>query len=824
MGADPVCRRPGYVRRRAAMVMTACAAVSAAALAGQGEPARDLARTVNTFIGTGDGGNTFPGADAPFGMIQVSPVGAYYSGWQYDDPTIRGFGHSFLSGAGCSGQGGQLAVLPVTGRIGSGGAFAAPGSFDYRKYAAHYTHAGEVGQAGYYRVHLTSYGGIDAEATALTRAAAERYRFAAGSREGTLLVNTGQADKDHTVVGSVLKIVGDRVIEGRITTHSFCGGQAYTTWFRMKFDRPFRAFGTLDADGAHPGNRRSGQDDGQPNGAWLTFDLGKDRAVTAISALSLVDAAGARLNLRAEGERDGHLLSFDAMRALAQGAWRRELGTVRIEAANADDATVFYTALYHALLQPLTASDADGRYRGYDTEVHRADGWTYYDYFSLWDTYRSQNQLLALLRPSRARDIARTMLAIQAQNGWLPRWGYADFDTNVMTGDPVTPWLTDLWRFGDLKGEEREAYAALRQNAFGVPPFASRSQGRAGNPNYLAHGFVQYDPAFSPKGMDSDPQHAASATLEYATADCALAQLAQAVGERADAQVLRARGGNWRKVWDPAVVDAPTGFRGFPRPRLADGGWFQDPGGGYSPRSQYGFHEGTAWQYQWLVQQDVPGLVAALGGRDSALRRLDTFFAYDELLKDPLHAASRSWVSGTYSYYDQYRYNPENEPDIQVPWMYALMGAPWKTSAVVRAAEALYTNAPGGITGNDDLGTMSAWYVFAALGFYPMEPGSGRFVLNAPRFRQAAITLESGRVLEIDAPRANAARLQYIDGVRLGGRPDPRVWLDFEQLNAGGRLEYRLTGTPPEHGWGTSSADLPPALCPTDSRGAGATR
>lgn len=814
MGADCVRRPPRRVCRQAVALFTAYTVLSAAALAAGHQPGSDSVRAVNTFIGTADGGNTFPGASAPFGLIQVSPMGAYYAGWQYTDRTIRGFGHSFISGAGCWGQGGQLSVLPVTGHVGPGGNFSTPESFDYAKYAARYTHAGEVGEAGYYRVHLTSYGGIDAEATALTRAAAERYTFAAGTREGMLLVNTGQADDQHAVVGSALQIVGDRAIEGAITTHSFCGGYDYTTWFRMEFDRPFRSFGTFDQGGAHPDSRASAQGGGQSNGAWLVFDLTAGRAVTAISAISHVDAAGARINLRADAERDGQLLTFDAMRRVAQDAWRRELGTVRIAAASDDDASVFYTALYHVLLQPLTGSDADGRYRGYDDEVHRADGWTYYEYFSLWDTYRSQNQLLALLRPSRAHDIARSMVAIQQQNGWLPRWGYADFDTNVMTGDPVTPWLADLWRFGDLKGEEREAYAALRQNAFGVPPLASRSAGRAGNPNYLAHGFVQYDLTFASKAMDTDPHYAASATLEYAQADCALAQMAQALGETADAKALLARAGNWRNVWDPDVTDAATGFRGFPRPRLADGRWFEAPGGGYNPRSQYGFHEGTAWQYQWLVQEDVPGLEAALGGRDLALKRLDTFFAYDELVKDPLHTAHKDWVSGDYDYYNQFRYNPENEPDIQAPWMYALMGAPWKTSSVVRTAERLYADTPGGITGNDDLGAMSAWYVLAALGIYPMEPGSGRFVLNAPRFRHAAISLENGRKLEIDAPGADAAALQYIDGVQVDGRPSARVWLDFEQLTSGGRLAYRLTNAPPEHGWGTSAMALPPALCP----------
>jgi predicted alpha-1,2-mannosidase len=371
---------------------------------------------VNTFIGTQGEGNTFPGASAPFGMIQVSPITGYYAGYRHDYPKIRGFGHSFVSGAGCWEQGGQVAVLPVARVIDPSG------DFDDRNYATAYSHDGEIGQAGYYRVRLA--GGIDAEATALPRAAAERYTFADGTKTGHVLVNIGQANEKHEVVGSLVEAVGDRMVQGKLVTTSFCGGAQYTTWFRIEFDRPFKAFGTWDKDGGVPGSRRSvGAQWEVANGAWLDFDLGGTRSVTAISAISHVDAEGARRNLEAEGKRQGRLSTFDAMRDQAQAAWRRELGSVRIEGASADDRVVFYTALYHALLQPMTGSDADGRYRGYDDGIHRAEGWTYYEYFSLWDTYRSQNQLLAMLRPERARDIARSMLAIHDQMGWLPRWG-----------------------------------------------------------------------------------------------------------------------------------------------------------------------------------------------------------------------------------------------------------------------------------------------------------------------------------------------------------------------------------------------------------------
>jgi len=775
-------------------------------------------REVNSFIGTQDEGNTFPGASAPFGMIQVSPIAEHYAGYRYGDPKIRGFGHSFVSGAGCWEQGGQVAMLPVTGSIGPGGAFdtsdAKAASFDYKRYASAYTHDGETGQAGYYKVRLTDYGGIDAETTALTRAAAERYTFAADAKTGHVLVNVGQANEKHEVVGSVIEIVGDRAVEGKLVTKSFCGGKQYTTWFRIEFDRPFKAFGTWDKDGGVPGGRHSvGTQWEVANGAWLSFDLGGARSVTATSAISHVDAEGARRNLDAEGKRDGRLLTFDAMRAQAQAAWRKELQRVRIDGASPDDRTVFYTALYHALLHPMTGSDADGRYRGYDEAIHRADGWTYYEYFSLWDTYRAQNQWLALTQPAVARDIARTMLAIHDQMGWLPRWGYANFDTNIMTGDPVTPWLVDLWRFGALDGREREAWNALWQNASGRPPAMNRAQGRAGNDTYLADGFVPYDRAYPSKGMDVDQHHGGSATLEYALADCALAQMASALGETDAAATLRERGRNWRRVWDADTADKELGFRGFPRPRVESGGFYVPAHGAYDPRSNHGFHEGTAWQYQWLTQQDVPGIVAAMGGLARTRDRLDAFFGYDELAKDVAGGARKLWVVGPYSYYNQYRYNPNNEPDLHAPWMYTLLGQPWKTATVLRAAQALFTNAPNGVTGNDDLGTMSAWYLFSALGLYPAVPGSGQVLLHAPRHAHAEIDLGDGRSLRIDAPGADPRSVRYVDGVRVDGQPQRAVWLDVARLRQGGELRFQLGAQAHENGWGTSPDALPASAC-----------
>lgn len=793
------------------MMMLSSTSVTGIAYA---DTARDKNFPVNTFIGTQDDGNTFPGAVAPFGMIQLSPIGEHYSGWRYTDPKIRGFGHSFLSGAGCWEQGGQLSVLPVTGSIKPGGNFdtSKAGSFDQKVYGSNYSHDGEVGQAGYFKVRLTDYGGITAETTALTRAGAERYTFHESTETGHVLVNIGQANERHSVVGSHLQVIDDHTVEGKIVTRSFCGGAQYTTWFRMEFDHAFRTHGIWNESGGTEASMQlSQQGDSKPHGAWFSFDLKSDKAVTAISAISHVDAEGARQNLRAEGKLNGKLRSFDNMRKQAQDDWSKELSSIRVEGANPDDRIVFYTALYHALLQPLTSNDTDGRYRGYDDVIHKVDKTAnYYEFFSLWDTYRAQNQLIALLRPARARDIADSILKIQEQAGWLPRWGYANFESNVMTGDPVTPFLVDLWRYGALVGKEKAAYAALRQNAFEVPSFKLRSEGRAGNPQYLRDGFVQYDKGFRAKGMDVDPHHGGSATLEYALADGALSYMAEALGERGDAALLRQRAQNWRKLWDEDAIDKELGFKGFPRPRLENGAWYTELQGHYNPRAEQGFHEGTAWQYQWLVPQDTQALFAAMGGRESATKRLDAFFAFDEIEKNDYQAVRKDWVVGPYSYYNHYRYNPNNEPDLHAPWMYTLAGQPWKTTTVLRAAETLFSNAPNGVTGNDDLGTMSAWYIFSSLGIYPWMPGSGQFLLHAPKFSRVDLDLGNGKTLSIESKAAARTPIRYIQQAQWQGKPLTRVWLSWEQIQGGGKLSLDLSSDDRAKSWGSSLQALPP--------------
>lgn len=754
----------------------------------------DPVSLVNTFIGTQREGNTFPGASMPFGMAHSSPIGSHYAGWHYDDPLIRGFGHFFLSGAGCAQQGGLVSILPTTGPIGP--------SFNHKRYGSPFTHEGEVGKPGYLRIRLTGYGGITVESTASTRVGVERFTFPA-SGPWHVLVNVGQANNKEPVFASGIRVHDDRTLSGYVVAQAFCGGGPYTTYFTTTFDRPFASFGTWGQTAIMPGNRDTAGGRGQ-HGAWVTFDPEESNQVTAYTALSHVDYTGTVRNLEAEVYQDGRLLGFEEVKERAQEAWRAELSTVEVEGGTAQDKTVFYTSLYHVLLQPLTGNDVDGRYLGFDNRIHRAEGWTYYEFWSLWDTYRAHNQLMALLRPGRAADMARSVLAVHEQGGWLPRWAYANQETNTMTGDPVTAFLVDLWRYGALEGLEEQAYAALKQNVTEVPPARSPFEGRSGNPTYLRKGFIQYNPVFKLfriKGHDADPRYAGSATFEYALADGALAIMAEALGHTEDAAALKQRARNYRNLWDSRVTD--RGFKAFPRPRWKSGRWYRPLIRRYNPQRAPGFHEGTAWQYQWLAHQDVPGLLDLLGGKEDAIRRLDDFFAYDAILADPAKAVREQWVVGPYSYYSQFRYNPNNEPDLHAPWMYVLFGAPWKTSAVVHAAQTLFVDGPNGVTGNDDLGTMSAWYLLSAIGIFPDAPGTGRFLVHAPRFRRVTVHLGDSDLV-INAPGADPEVLQYVQGLRVDGEPHAVAWLDHRVLRGGAMLEFELTGDSGSATWGVA--------------------
>ncbi|MFE7068860.1 GH92 family glycosyl hydrolase [Streptomyces sp. NPDC057620] len=744
---------------------------------------------VNPFIGTQNFGNTFPGASAPFGMVQVSPDTGGQGGYDYQQDKIHGFSQTHLSGVGCSVMG-ELPIMPTTGAV---------DSVDPNSYRSTFSHDDEDAEPGYYRVGLKSYD-IDAELTATSRTGWQRYTFPSTDR-ANVLFNTGRANQK--VYSSEVHVVGDRTVEGRVEAGNFCAGKdKHTVYFTATFDRPFTSHGAWRGNTPTPGERdAAGEGD---NGAWVSFDAAADRDVVVKVGLSYTGLDGARANLKAETQ-DSY--DFDATRAALHATWERQLDAVKIGGGSAERQRAFYTALYHAQLHPNLAGDVDGRYAGFDGKNHQASGFTPYQNLSLWDTHRPQNQLLQMLQPKVARDVALSVVAIGRDGGWLPRWSLANSETNIMTGDPVTPFLVEAWSKGLLAGHEKEAYALLRKNAVSTPPADSPYNGRSGVDEYQKRGYVPsgLEPGkdCADKGGDNDCRHPASATMEYAAADASLALMAKGLGHKADAKMFAARGQWYRNLWDSSIQQF--------RPRTTDGTWLTP----YDPvEAGHQFHEGGAYQYQWLAPQDPAGLVSLMGGKRATEKRLDSFFAYDKLLADPAKTAREDWISAPYDYYGKATYNPNNEPDLHAPYMYLWSGAPAKTATVVRAAMTLFTDGPDGMTGNDDLGTMSAWYVFSSLGLYPTTNGGDFLAISSPQFPSAVIRIgaygnKQGGTLTVKAPGTSDDR-RYVKQARFGGKNLRATWLDWDAVAKGGDLAFEMADNP--SAWGTGKGDEPPSV------------
>ncbi|MBV2356305.1 GH92 family glycosyl hydrolase [Streptomyces sp. J2-1] len=759
-------------------VMAASALIATPAVGAAERTDGHLTDLVNPFIGSQNEGNTFPGAAVPFGMVQLSPDTGHSTGYDWTQNRVRGFSLVHLSGVGCR-IGGDLPVLPTTDEV---------TRTDYAAYAARFSHADEEASPGYYRVRLDS--GIRAELTATERTGVQRYTFPATAKANVLL---NAAQSLHKPVRSSVEILDDRTVRTTITGHGFCRDSGpYTVHTLTRFSRPFTAYGTWDGAAVAPGARTGS------GGAYLRFDTTRNRTVEVTTALSYTDPRGAAVNLRAEGGR-----SFDAVRERARELWERRLATVRVQGGDPALRRTFYSSLYRSFLAPNIGDDADGRYTGWDQRPHRARGFTYYQNWSLWDTYRTQAQLLALLAPREARDMALSVVTVDEDGGWLPKWGYGPVETNIMSGDPVTPFLTTAHHMGLLKGFEERAYRALRKNADGVPPAAYPGVGRESNAEYLAHGWAPYV-AGKPyaKVGDSDYHHGASVTLEYALSDAMLGQMARDLGHREDAARYAARSRNYRNVFDPST--------GFFRARDTSGAFV----GPADPARGTGFHEGTAWQYQWLVPQDIPGMVGLIGGPRAANDRLDAFFAYDRLLADPARTAREVWVhGGAYDYYNADKYNPMNEPDLIAPYTYLSTGQPWKTTDVVHAALTLFTDGPTGMTGNDDLGTMSAWHVLSSIGLFPVQPGHDTWGLSTPVFDRVDLALDRrwwpGGRLTVTAPGTSATD-RYTRSVRTDGTPLDRTYLTTRALRAARTIAFTVGPRP--SGWGTSPQAAPPVL------------
>lgn len=770
------------IGQKAALAAAMALGLAGCATAQEAPPAPPTPwEAVDPFIGTAGKGHTFPGAVAPFGMVQLSPDTdhRYFrqsydwaAGYRYDDPTILGFSHTHFSGTGHSDLGDVL-LTPISGEVKwDPGQADQPGS----GYRSRYIKASEVAEPGYYAVSLTD-SGVRAELTAGARVGLHRYSFPRSAPARLLLdFRSSIYDYPGKVLWSRIRVHPDGTVTGFRETRGWAPGRQL--YFAMRFSRPMTGYElrNREEDIPYNGFRQPGRDAtdrAQIQGRALeaAFDFGPIAGPLLVKvAVSSVDEAGAVANL--DSERNG--FDFDGTRAATRAAWEQALSVVEIDAPE-EMRTSLYTALYHSLIAPAVHSDADGRWRGPDQQVHRSD-FTVHSTFSLWDTFRAQHPLLTLVAPpERNADMVNSLLAAQRVSpyGILPVWSFHGQETWTMIGYHAVPVIADAYLKGIPGVDGAAALDAMVASA------TYRPYGGLGD--YMDLGNVP---------IDREPE-AASKTVEYAYDDWTIARMAERLG-RADVQALfDRRAGNWRNTFDPATR--------FVRARLADGS-FREP---FDPTAiNYGsdYTEGNAWQYSWFVPHDPAGLIAAMGGDAATVEKLDAMFEFDNTGLDYSHAEDIAGLIGQYIH--------GNEPSHHAAYMYAYAGAPWRTQGRLKQiVDSQYRAAPDGLSGNDDVGQMSAWLMFTAMGFYPVAPGSNQYVLGRPFADRIALNLHNGRRFTVTAEGLSDDNL-YVRSVTLNGQPLTRSWISHEEIMAGGTLHF-VMGAEPNTTWGAPVAARP---------------
>jgi predicted alpha-1,2-mannosidase len=727
--------------------------------AAQSQRAGSLADQVNMMIGTSADGQTFPATGVPFAMTQWTPqtregelkcVAPYYVA----DTRIQGFrGSHFLSGS-CAQDYGSFTLMPLVDNTKLGDVERASGFSRQSERARPYEYSVDLSDSG-----------IHAEITGSERAGMMQFRFPAGTKLGWIAVeNNLRLGK-----GSVRIDPIRQEITGENPVYRIYAGDGQPAGFSgyvvVQFDRPFRVGGTWSGSGAgdarHVGQLEQDSSSGNP-GAFVSFELGEDTTVRVRIGTSFTSVEEARNNLHAEMPG----WDFEAAVANARKAWETALAEVQI-GGSSPDRTVFYTALYHSKLLPRIFSDRSGtypRFAGGATET--AKGFVYYDDYSIWDTFRAVHPLLTILDPDRDRDMAQSLVAKGEQGGFLPIFPAWNSYTTEMTGDYAGAILADAYVKGVRGFDAESAYRLMRKNALETPAsmeLYKDGRGRRALDSYLKYGYIPLEDHVS-YAFHKDEQ--VSRTLDYAYNDFEVSVLAAALGHREDAAIFAKRAQNWRNVIDPAV--------GFARGRHADGSWVTP----FDPEKPASYiTESTPYVDTFFVLQDVPGLIALLGGPEAFVKKLDGVFA-----------------SGAY---DQ-----GNEPSHHIAYLYDDAGAPAKTQFHVHdIMTRLYLNTTGGLIGNDDAGQMSAWYVISALGFYPVTPGTPRYSIGTPHFDEMTVHTGSGKTLHIVARGAEAGKF-YVRSVRLNGRVLDRTYLLHSEVTGGGELVFEMSDHP--GGWNTA--------------------
>ncbi len=725
---------------------------------------------VDPFIGTGGHGHVFPGATTPFGMVQLSPDTGTEgwdrcSGYHYSDKSILGFSHTHLSGTGCADLGNILFVPQVAPAKWEAGPENKPGE----GYRTAFDHKDEAASPGYYRVKLASE--ITAELTATERTGFHRYTFPA-SAQATLLIDLahkiGMGDKGGHFDGAVT-VESPTVVSG--WQHTDGWSRDKTFYFVAEFSQRITAQSFQTGGAASKGTAPATKSVNGVNVKAL-LEFGKlARPLLIRVGLSPVSVEKARANLRAEAG----LAGFDEVRANAVKKWNAMLGRVAIETPDTAQRQIFYTALYHTMIAPNLYNDADRTYIGVNRKVVSKAAFNYYSTFSLWDTFRAANPLFTLIAPERVNDFVRTMVAHseRSRNHELPIWTLCANDTGCMIGYHSVPVITDAYFKGFREFDAHKTLTAMKASA----------NAREDHERYAKDGFAA--------SGERDNQ-GTSRTLEYAYDDWCIAQFADAIGARTDAETYRKRAQNYRKVWDPEV--------GFMRGRDKEGKWLPDfdPADAREARS---FTEANSWQYTWSVMQDVPGLIALMGGPDKFATKLDALWTAPGAKNTSGQPPDISGLIGQYAH--------GNEPSHHIAYLYDFVGQAWKTQQRIREIlTGQYHDQPDGLAGNEDCGQMSAWYVWSALGLYPVNPASGLYMIGGPLFPKAAISLvQGGRIFTIESENAAPAN-PYIQSATLNGKPLDRAWITHREMMAGGTLHF-VMGPQPNKSWAAQATPPP---------------
>lgn len=720
------------------------------------------------LVGTDLHGHTYPGATVPFGMVQLSPdtrVDTWdgCSGYHYSDSTILGFSHTHLSGTGCANLG-DLLLMPTVGelRLNPG----PPGS----GYAARFSHDQETATPGYYSVRLQD-SGLLVELTATERCGFHRYTFPARA-DAHIILDLAHGISSQPVDAGLL-VENDTTISGYRTSTGWGGRR--TAYFVMQFSRPFTSFG-IQRDGHRLTNPRTAVH-GKKLQAYVNYDTQTQSVILVKVGLSATSVEGARKNLTAELPG----WNFAAARAAARSQWQKALAFATVDSTDPHVRATFYANLYLSCLAPVLFNDVDGTYRGLDQKNHVGD-FQNYTTLSIWDIYRAEWPLLTLMQPARVNDLVKTMLAGYAEYGrhstpiW-PLWGNWIW---CMIGYHSVDMITEAYLEGFRDFDAEAAYQAMRDTAL---------QSRDGLDDYQKLGYVASHPG----------DKATSKTIEYTVDDWNLAKMAETLGHADDARLFYQRAANYRNVFDRST--------GFFRGRLADGSW-RSP---FSPFDSVNdeYIEADAWQYLFAVQHDVPGMIALHGGDAGFIAQLDRLF-----LADTNFSPYIPDISGMIGQYSQ-----GDEQSHHVTYLYDYAGAPYKTQQRVRQAMAqFYDDTPRGQCGNDDCGQMSAWYVFSALGFYPVNPSSGVFALGSPAVDRATLHFDPkfypGRDFTVIATH-NSPENVYVQSATLNGQPLNRPWITRAEVTAGGTLEFQM-GPKPNPAWGSAPEVRPPPTMPAN--------